>query len=145
LWYNIAVIDDIEEGLFTIDGNTDSAKPYDGATFVNPFIMYLENNSLNESKAGIDKKQFVHYYDELTGSGGIIKTAGFGLTNDRMRNSIFYRNMMKNMTNNVWKDYKGEDYVADITKNYKGESIDYGTFYFKKGKKYYKATIAKNE
>ena len=144
-WYNIAIIDDIKEDLFTIDGQTDNAKPFDGATFVNPFIVYLENNSLNEARAGIDKKQFVHYYDELTGSGGIIKTAGFGLTNDRMRNSIFYRNMMKNMTNNVWKDASGEDYVADITKNYKGESIDYGTFYFKKGKKYYKATITKNE
>jgi hypothetical protein len=144
-WYNIAIIDDIKEDLFTIDGQTNDAKPFDGATFVNPFIVYLENNSLNEARAGIDKKQFVHYYDELTGSGGIIKTAGFGLTNDRMRNSVFYRNMMKNMTNNVWKNYKGEDYVADITKNYKGESIDYGTFYFKKGKKYYKATIAKNE
>ena len=56
----------------------------------------------------------------MTGSGGIIKTAGFALTNDRMRNSIFYRNMMKNMTNKVWKDTQGNDYIADITKNYKG-------------------------
>jgi hypothetical protein len=95
----------IKEGLFTIDGNTDKAKPYDGATFVNPIIMYLENNSLNEARAGIDKKQFVHFYDELTGSGGIIKTAGFAITNDRMRNSVFYRHMMHNMTNKVWKDY----------------------------------------
>jgi hypothetical protein len=56
LWYNIAIIDDIKEDLFTIDGNTDDAKPYDGATYVNPIIMYLENNSLNEARAGIDKK-----------------------------------------------------------------------------------------
>ena len=145
LWYNIAVIDDIEEGLFTIDGNTDSAKPYDGATFVNPFIMYLENNSLNESKAGIDKKQFVHYYDELTGTGGIIKTAGFALTNDRIRNSEFYRDMMHNMTNKIWRDYTGNYYITDITySNYKNEVIDYGTFYYKKGSKYYRATIKKD-
>ena len=76
MWYNIAIIKDINQGLFTIDGNTNEAKPYDGATFVNPIIMYLENNSLNEARAGIDKKQFVHFYDEMTGSGGIIKTAG---------------------------------------------------------------------
>ena len=143
LWYNISIIDDIKEELFTIDGNTDSAKPYDGATYVNPIIMYLENNSLNEARAGIDKKQFVHYYDEMTGSGGIIKTAGFAVTNDRMRNSVFYRHMMHNMTNKVWKDYQGNDYVADITKNYKGEDVTYDKFYYKQGKKYYEASIQK--
>lgn len=143
LWYNIAIIKDINQGLFTIDGNTNEAKPYDGATFVNPIIMYLENNSLNEARAGIDKKQFVHFYDEMTGSGGIIKTAGFAITNDRMRNSTFYRDMMKNMTNRVWKTYKGANYEADITRDYNGNTVDYGTFYFKKGNKYYKATIKK--
>ena len=50
LWYNIAIIDDIKEGLFTIDGKTNKAKPFDGATFVNPYIMYpelvlIKNNS----------------------------------------------------------------------------------------------------
>lgn len=145
LWYNIAIIDDIKEDLFTIDGNTNDAKPYDGATYVNPITMYLENNSLNEARAGIDKKQFVHFYDEMTGSGGIIKTAGFAVTNDRMRNSIFYRNMMKNMTNKVWKDAQGNDYIADITKNYKGQDVNYGEFYFKHGNKYYRASITKGE
>jgi hypothetical protein len=130
-WYNIAILDDIHEDVFTIDGNTDSSKPFDGATFVNPFIVYLENNSLNEARAGIDKKQFVHYYDEMTGSGGIIKTAGFAVTNDRIRESLFYRNMMKNMTNRVWLDYQGNEYQADITIDFKGNSVDYGTFYFK--------------
>lgn len=144
LWYNIAIIDDIKEDLFTIDGQTNDAKPFDGATFVNPIIMYLENNSLNEARAGIDKKQFVHYYDELTGSGGIIKTAGFAITNDRMRNSVFYRDMMKNMTNRVWKDYTGADYVADITKDFRNQDVNYGVFYFKEGTRYYKASIAKN-
>ena len=142
-WYNIAILDDIHEDIFTIDGNTDSSKPFDGATFVNPFIVYLENNSLNEARAGIDKKQFVHYYDEMTGSGGIIKTAGFAITNDRIRESLFYRNMMKNMTNRVWLDYQGNEYQADITIDFKGNSVDYGTFYFKQGTKYYKATIEK--
>lgn len=140
-WYNIAVIKDIEQGLFTVDGNTNAAKPYDGATFVNPFIVYLENNSLNEARAGIDKKQFVHFYDELTGTGGIIKTAGFGITNDRMRNSEFYRDLMYKMTNQKWRTATGEPYIGDITKDFNGNSIDYGTFYFRRGNKYYEATI----
>lgn len=140
-WYNISVIKDIKQALFTVDGYTNSAKPYDGATFVNPFIVYLENNSLNEARAGIDKKQFVHFYDELTGSGGIIKTAGFGITNDRMRNSLFYRDIMRNMTAKKWVDHNGEPYIADITKDYLGNDIDYGTFYFMRGNKYYEARI----
>jgi hypothetical protein len=140
-WYNIAVIKDIEQALFTVDGNTNKAKPYDGATFVNPFVVYLENKSLNEARAGIDKKQFVHFYDELTGSGGIIKTAGFGVTNDRMRNSLFYRDLMYNMTSRKWKYPNGNPYKADITKDYKGNDIDYGTFYFKRGNKYFEAYI----
>lgn len=140
-WYNISVIKDIKQALFTVDGNTNSAKPYDGATFVNPFIVYLENYSLNEARAGIDKKQFVHFYDELTGSGGIIKTAGFGVTNDRMRNSLFYRDLMRNMTYRKWKDHNGDPYIADITKDYMGNDVDYGTFYFKRGNKYYEARI----
>ena len=140
-WYNIAVIKDIKQNLFTVDGYTNDAKPYDGATFVNPFIVYLENHSLNEARAGIDKKQFVHYYDELTGTGGIIKTAGFGVTNDRMRNSEFYRDIMKNMTSRKWRTATGELYYGDITKDFKGNEIDYGTFYFKRGSKYYKAYI----
>lgn len=143
LWYNIAIIDDTKTGLFTVDGNTNTSKPYDGATFVNPIIMYLENNSLNEAKAGVHKKQFVHYYDELTGTGGIIKTAGFALTNDYMRQSELYRDMMYNMTNRIWKDYEGNDYIADITKNFKGEDVDYGTFYYMQNGNYYQATIKK--
>ena len=64
----------------------DGVKPYDGATFANPFIVLLENNSLDDA-VGIDKKPFVHFYNVATASGGIIKTASFGLTNDRIRNS----------------------------------------------------------
>lgn len=142
-WYNIAVIDDIVEGLFTIDGNTNKAKPYDGATFVNPIIMYLENNSLNESRAGIHKKQFVHFYDEMTGTGGIIKTAGFALTNNFIRSSIFYRDMMQNMTDRKWFTEAGSEFVTDITEDYKGNKINYGTFYYKMGSKYYQASIEK--
>ena len=52
--------------------------------------------------------EFGNYkYDEKTGTGGIIKTAGFGLTNDRIRRYQFYRDMVHNMLNNKWKNPDG--------------------------------------
>jgi hypothetical protein len=45
------------------------------------------------------------------------------------------------MTSRKWKDHNGNAYKADITKDYKGNDIDYGTFYFKRGNKYFEAYI----
>ena len=131
--YRIAVIEDLPAVVYNIMGDYDpkGAKPYDGATFVNPFIVHLENNSLAGSKAGIDKKQFVHAYKESTCPGIIIITAGFGLTNDRIKNSAFYRLMMKKMTDFQWLDHTGKPFVTDITKDYKGALIPYDTMYYK--------------
>ena len=81
----MACIADIEAPVYTISGDRGDHKPFDGATYGNPFIVNLENNSLNGDRAGIDKKPFVHFYNNETGTGGIIKTAVFGLTNDRIR------------------------------------------------------------
>ena len=45
--YNIAVIDDVKDIQYNVSGDIDDGvKPFDGATFVNPFIVYLENESL---------------------------------------------------------------------------------------------------
>lgn len=131
--YRMAVIDDLKAVVFNVMGDFDKggAKPYDGATFVNPFVVYLENNSLGGSKAGIDKKQFIHSYKENTCTGIIIKTAGFGLTNDRIRESAFYRLMMKKMTDHVWTDNVGIPFVTDITKDFRGNPIRYDDMYYK--------------
>lgn len=131
--YTTAVIDDLSAVVFNIMGDYDEkgAKPYDGATFVNPFIVYLENNSLAGAKAGIDKKQFVHAYRERTCTGIIVKTAGFGLTNDLIKNSLFYQLMMKKMTNHQWLDHLGNPYIVDITKGYNGQIIQYDDMYYK--------------
>lgn len=146
--YRMAVIDDLPAVVYNIMGDYDDrgAKPYDGATFVNPFIVHLENNSLAGSKAGIDKKQFVHAYKEKTCTGIIVKTAGFGLTNDRMKNSSFYRLMMKKMTNHAWRDHLGNPYVTDITKDFRGNLIPYDTMYYKSadGKFYMINSIVSN-
>ena len=138
--YNIAVVDDIVDFQGTLNGIINKIKPFDGATFVNPFIVILENNSLGGAKAGITKKQFVHFKNEKTGTGGIIKTAGFGITNDWLRNSPLLLNMMRKMTNRNWLNQDGSEYFADITKDYNGRNIDYGNIYYESKGQFYKIT-----
>jgi hypothetical protein len=139
--YNIAILEDVYDTQSIISGDVeDGIKPWDGATFVNPFVVYLENYSLGGSKAGITKKQFVHFYDEHTGTGGIIKTAGFGLTNDVIRNSPYYQLLMERMTDREWdKDASGN--YLNILKDFNGNDINYfEKLFFKKGSKYYQIT-----
>jgi hypothetical protein len=91
----MAMIKGMPSYVYTMSGDTNNgADAFDGATFVSPLVVIWENNSLNTAKAGNDKKPFVHFYDVRTGTGGIIKTAGFGVTNDHIREDKFYRIMM---------------------------------------------------
>lgn len=136
--YNIAVVKDVKDIQGTISGLNNTIKPFDGATFVNPFIVLLENYSLGGASAGITKKQFVHFKDERTGTGGIIKTAGFGLTNDWIRNSPFLYNMMEKMTNHVWLNEDGSPAILDITQDFEENKIKYEAIYFKQGDRYFK-------
>ena len=139
-YYNLAVIDDIHDTQGTIIGLDNDIKPFDGATFVNPFVVILENNSLGGARAGISKKQFVHFKNETTGTGGIIKTAGFGLTNDWIRNSPFLERMMRKMTDHVWLNEDNTPFVTDITRNWRGEKISYKKFFFRRNGKTYQIT-----
>lgn len=149
-YYNLAVIEDIHDYQGTITGLTSDIKPFDGATFVNPFVVILENNSLGGHKAGISKKQFVHFKNESTGTGGIIKTAGFGLTNDWIRNSPFLEKMMEKMTDNVWINKPENDtdpdtpFKTDITRDWNGNKIKYKKFFFKENGKFYQVTDIKS-
>lgn len=139
-YYNLAVIDDIHDTQGTIIGLDNDIKPFDGATFVNPFVVILENNSLGGARAGISKKQFVHFKNESTGTGGIIKTAGFGLTNDWIRNSPFLERMMRKMTDHIWLNEDNTPFVTDITRNWRGEKISYKKFFFRRNGKTYQIT-----
>lgn len=143
-WYQIAPIEDISSKIYSIMGDLGSHKPLDGGMIVNPWFPILENNSLGGEAAGLDKKQFGTYYYERYAAGGIIKTAGFAITNQRMRSSIPYRNLCQNITDRVWiKEFtndKGEDIeeYIDITRDYKGNVLNWvqdangaGTFYQK--------------
>lgn len=117
--YKIAVIQDAVSPTYNLMGDYDKggAKQYDGCTFVSPETMYLENYSLGGAKAGVDKKPFVHFYKAETASGGIIKTAGFALTNFNISNSEFYQRMIKKMWGLKW------DVPVDICKDFNGNSL----------------------
>ena len=122
--YNVSIIREITDDLYNIVGLTDDGvSPYDGATFVNPFIVYLENYSLGGAKVGVNKKQFVHYYDEHTGNGGIIKTAGFGLTNLLISDSPQMKTMMYNMTKRIWRNPDDSEFIGNVFETYDGNVI----------------------
>jgi len=83
----------------------------------------------------------VHFYNERTGSGGIIKTAGFGATNMLAKNSERWMSMIKSMTDREWVatqnigSYKVNDRIgpqdANILQGFDGKEIQYPTVYFK--------------
>lgn len=148
---NIALMPDTIDEYETISGDIfDDIKPFDGATFGNPFFTILENNSLGGARVGINKKTFTHYYDQRTGTGGIIKTAEFPLTNNLIRNSKFYQIMMQNMTDRVWLNENGTPAIVDITKDYNDQPIlftnpnsqENGQLYFQNSDGRYYAIIA---
>ena len=131
--YNIAIIDDIEDTVSNIlgdaGGKTGTVSPHDGATFVDPFLIDLENNSLGGARAGIIKKPFVHFYDETIGNGGIIKTAGFGITNASMKNMRGHRILAQNMTDRIWYDEEGNpltdwNILSGFDTLHPGQSVD---------------------
>ena len=122
---NICVIRDNIARIATVTGVDTGVPTSDGATYVNPFQAIWENGSLGSEKVGLNKKQFIHFYNEQMGSGGIIKTAGFSLNNERMRDSIGYRRMMKLMTDRKWRDQDGNLITQNILTNYRGEPIQF--------------------
>jgi hypothetical protein len=70
---------------------------------------YAENASLGFDGVGFDKKQFVHFYKENSGTGGIIKTAGFVVTNERISKGIL-------SDDNVGLDYRMNKLLNDTLK-----------------------------
>jgi len=102
---NVAIIEDDKDGVFNYNGNNapSGTKPFDGASFYNPTMNYLDNNSLGGDAMGVDKKPFAHHMGDKSGIGFILKTAGFALTNDRIRNGNgFDARLNKQMLNIPW-------------------------------------------
>ena len=135
---NICVVKDIDDEVYNLiaDGVKSNGQKFsiprqlsnDGATFVDPSMSYLENNSLQNEAVGTDKKQFGHMLDPESGTGFILKTAGFALTNDRLRNSRQWYQLLKHMRSVKWlkegETFNGESYV-DFTRDYYGRKINF--------------------
>ena len=114
---NMMVITDLSQAAYNILGTTGDVKVHDGATIVHGSFQYIENWSLGNSAVGTDKKQFVHDYRGNSGTGIIVKTAGFAANNQRLRNSYELQRLNRAMSSVNWTDY------IDITKGFHGEQL----------------------
>lgn len=133
---NIAILEEIDQNVFNFFGDSQSVSVYNGATFVYGAMAHLENESLGNQAVGSVKKEFVHDYKK-TGTGVIVKTAGFPITNQNIRNSKFYARLNEIMgsaigwqpANGNYQDWisvdtaNGKTYVFDWTKTWNGNRI----------------------
>ena len=138
---NLAIIEDDKDFSFNFVGESGTDKPFDGASFYNIIMNYLDNNSLGGDAMGVDKKPFAHYQGTKSGIGFILKTAGFAHTNDRIRNSKFDARLNKQMNDIKWDSPKvqklinpnwksGDPIVTpNWTVDYFGNKINYGEWY----------------
>lgn len=80
---------------------------------------------------GQDKKPFIHFMDVTTGIGGIVKTAGFVVTNDHIQTSERHRRMNKIMNDTIkWTDtlkkYGYNEYYYNWINDFNDKPIDFG-------------------
>lgn len=135
---NIAVVQDLYNNVYNLiaDGveidneefKTTMQILQDGATLVDSSMSILENNSLQNERVGVDKKQFGHMLNSDTGTGFILKTAGFVLTNARVRNSKLFRLLNYKMKSRKWLDgtslFNGKNFI-DFTRDFYGRKINF--------------------
>lgn len=153
----LAIIRDEEDSIITYNGFYDkgATTPYDGASFYNMFMMFLDNNSLGADAMGQDKKPFIHALNPKNGIGFIGKMAGFIVTNDHIRqgggpgiegrdakmnrlmnDSIKWSQTLKSAKNKYGITYDKEFY--DWTKDYNNQDIQLNSQYFFKDGKWFK-------
>ena len=138
---NLAIIEDDKDFSFNYVGESGTDKPFDGASFYNIIMNYLDNNSLGGDAMGVDKKPFAHYQGTKSGIGFILKTAGFAHTNDRIRNSKFDARLNKQMNDIKWDSPKVQKlinpnwkpgdpiFTPNWTVDYFGNKINYGEWF----------------
>lgn len=132
----IACISDIEENKSSYIGNNKKISPHDGATFFSPLTYYWWNGSMADTVSkGFNLKPFIHFYNPRTMTAGIIKTAGFPITNNFLRQGPNVMNMARRFLANEWRDVNGNPIIGNIFKDYtfrifkaNGESRDLSTY-----------------
>lgn len=83
---DIAIIDDAEGPVYTINGADTNCDPQDGSGFCTALQSVLENNSLSDAAVGDNKKTIIHSIDPKTGTPTLLKWAVYSLTNSVRRN-----------------------------------------------------------
>ena len=122
-YITIAVMRDVKAGISTINGiqNSRGATVMDGSTIGNYVTRKEELYSLGSQKAGIENsKPLGDDLNPKTGTGTIIKTAVFVLTNSRIRTSEANIVLHKHMNSIPWKNFDG-NFLID----YDGNNINY--------------------
>lgn len=130
----MAEIQNTSDIMYTINGEEDKVLDDDGTLYVNGVTSYYENYSLKGSAVGVDKKTIFWSQNRRTGNNKFIKCAGFPVTNQRVRNSKFWRYLNYRALKGVDKEL--EPYLQngglDITKNFLGEDVNYQWFSYKR-------------
>ena len=115
----IAVMRDVKAGISTINGvqNPKGATVMDGSTIGNYVTRKEEQFSLGSQKAGVENsKPLGNDLNPRTGTGTIIKTAVFVLTNSRIRTSEANIILHKHMNSIPWKGFDN-NYLKDFNGN----------------------------
>lgn len=127
----VASIREPIEDMFNFVGVKGEAKYMDGAIFTAGPTLYLQNNSLGSSRAGHTQKPLFHSLNTNLGVSSLIKTASFPLSNERCRRSMLNRRMLRKMLSYDWRTYNPNyKYEIDVTKNFKGERINWDWYLF---------------
>ena len=143
----IATVRDLKAGISTINGIEDSkaTTPLDGATIGNYVTRIEELYSLGSQKAGVDNsKPLANDHNPKTGTGTIIKTAVFVLTNSRIRKSEVNIRIHKKMNHIQWNNSFNGDFLHDFF----GKEIKYHPVIVYKpdiGKYYLRTNFAINQ
>jgi len=116
----IAVVKDVKAGISTVNGieNPTAAVVMDGSTVGNYVTRKEELHSLGSQKAGIENsKPLGNDLNPKTGTGTIIKTAVFVLTNGRIRSSERNIILHKHMNSIQWDPKFNGDFLHDFNGN----------------------------
>lgn len=123
--YNVATIRDMSASVHNFSGVTSKVDVQDGSGWANPFIAILENYSLNDAKAGEDKKPIGHSMNPMYLSELELKYALMDIYNERVRDSgkpdnkgLRWKNILKKMTDRQW------DVPVDLTVAFNGKPIN---------------------
>ena len=116
---NIAIVKDVKASISTINGiqNPKGATVMDGSTIGNYVTRKEELFSLGSQKAGLENsKPLGNDLNPKTGTGTIIKTAVFVLTNSRIRSSEANIILHKHMNSIPWRGFDN-NYLKDFNGN----------------------------